>query len=179
MRVFQAKRSWHSAEYCTLSYCCLFIVLQLQFKTKEGNLVDQTQVSRCSYMSQQMTQQNKRVNRILSFVCSRYLNILLKLVPQVLQLQDQLREAVQSGDMETSHGICRIAVSLGENHSRYPWCPCSVIRSDRSDISMVSVRYIRHLKSHREHKSALLCQSVQHLFVRFGQTCICAAKHQA
>lgn len=50
---------------------------------------------------------------------SRYLNTLLKLVPQVLQLQEQLQEAVQNGDMETSHGICRIAVSLGENHSRY------------------------------------------------------------
>lgn len=49
----------------------------------------------------------------------RYVNTLLKLVPQVLQLQEQLREAVQNGDMETSHGICRIAVALGENHSRY------------------------------------------------------------
>ncbi|MBN3314942.1 IPO13 protein, partial [Atractosteus spatula] len=48
----------------------------------------------------------------------RYVNTLLKLVPQVLQLQEQLRQAVQSGDMETSHGICRIAVALGENHSR-------------------------------------------------------------
>ncbi len=52
-------------------------------------------------------------------VCFRYVNTLLKLVPQVLQLQEQLRDAVQNGDMETSHGICRIAVSLGENHSRY------------------------------------------------------------
>ncbi|XP_048458058.1 importin-13 [Rhincodon typus] len=47
-----------------------------------------------------------------------YVNTLLKLIPQVLQLQEQLRQAVQNGDMETSHGICRIAVALGENHSR-------------------------------------------------------------
>lgn len=48
----------------------------------------------------------------------RYVNTLLKLVPQVLALQEQLREAVQNGDMEACHGICRIAVTLGENHSR-------------------------------------------------------------
>ncbi|KFZ54759.1 Importin-13, partial [Antrostomus carolinensis] len=48
----------------------------------------------------------------------RYVNTLLKLIPPVLGLQEQLRQAVQSGDMETSHGICRIAVALGENHSR-------------------------------------------------------------
>lgn len=49
---------------------------------------------------------------------SRYVNTLLKLIPLVLGLQEQLRQAVQNGDMETSHGICRIAVALGENHSR-------------------------------------------------------------
>lgn len=49
----------------------------------------------------------------------RYVDTLLKLVPQVLALQEQLREAVQNGDMETCHGICRITVTLGENHSRY------------------------------------------------------------
>uniref|UniRef100_A0A6Q2XHQ4 Importin-13 n=1 Tax=Esox lucius TaxID=8010 RepID=A0A6Q2XHQ4_ESOLU len=58
------------------------------------------------------------VNAISQPDSQRYVNTLLKLVPQVLSLQDQLREAVQSGDMETSHGICRIAVALGENHSR-------------------------------------------------------------
>ncbi|KAJ8376323.1 hypothetical protein SKAU_G00069030 [Synaphobranchus kaupii] len=58
------------------------------------------------------------VNAISQPDSQRYVNTLLKLVPQVLQLQDQLREAVQNGDMETSHGICRIAVALGENHSR-------------------------------------------------------------
>ncbi|KAJ8388429.1 hypothetical protein AAFF_G00133050 [Aldrovandia affinis] len=58
------------------------------------------------------------VNAISQPDSQRYVNTLLKLVPQVLQLQDQLREAIQNGDMETSHGICRIAVALGENHSR-------------------------------------------------------------
>nr|XP_025043148.1 importin-13 [Pelodiscus sinensis] len=47
-----------------------------------------------------------------------YVNTLLKLIGPVLGLQEQLRQAVQAGDMETSHGICRIAVALGENHSR-------------------------------------------------------------
>ncbi|XP_041133806.1 importin-13-like isoform X4 [Polyodon spathula] len=58
------------------------------------------------------------VNSISQPDSQRYMNTLLKLIPQVLQLQEQLRQAVQSGDMETSHGICRIAVALGENHSR-------------------------------------------------------------
>ncbi|KAJ8277862.1 hypothetical protein GJAV_G00080980 [Gymnothorax javanicus] len=58
------------------------------------------------------------VNAISQPDSQRYVNTLLKLVPKVLQLQEQLREAVQNGDMETSHGICRIAVALGENHSR-------------------------------------------------------------
>ncbi|KAL4656030.1 importin-13-like [Arapaima gigas] len=58
------------------------------------------------------------VNAISHPDAQRHVSSLLKLVPQVLQLQDQLQEAVQSGDMETSHGICRIAVALGENHSR-------------------------------------------------------------
>uniref|UniRef100_A0A673FNN9 Importin-13 n=1 Tax=Sinocyclocheilus rhinocerous TaxID=307959 RepID=A0A673FNN9_9TELE len=58
------------------------------------------------------------VNTISQPDSQRYVNTLLKLVPQVLQLQEQLRDAIQNGDMETSHGICRIAVSLGENHSR-------------------------------------------------------------
>ncbi|XP_051788454.1 importin-13 isoform X1 [Erpetoichthys calabaricus] len=58
------------------------------------------------------------VNAISQPDSQRYVNTLLKLIPQVLQLQEQLRQAVQSCDMETSHGICRIAVALGENHSR-------------------------------------------------------------
>uniref|UniRef100_A0A3P9LIK3 Importin-13 n=1 Tax=Oryzias latipes TaxID=8090 RepID=A0A3P9LIK3_ORYLA len=58
------------------------------------------------------------VNAISQPDSQRYVNTLLKLVPRVLALQDQLRAAVQNGDMETCHGICRIAVTLGENHSR-------------------------------------------------------------
>ncbi|KAK2503544.1 hypothetical protein MC885_020976 [Smutsia gigantea] len=58
------------------------------------------------------------VNAISQPDAQRYVNTLLKLIPLVLGLQDQLRQAVQNGDMETSHGICRIAVALGENHSR-------------------------------------------------------------
>uniref|UniRef100_A0A672J8M1 Importin-13 n=1 Tax=Salarias fasciatus TaxID=181472 RepID=A0A672J8M1_SALFA len=58
------------------------------------------------------------VNAISQPDSQRYVNTLLKLVPQVLALQEQLQEAVQNGDMETCHGICRIAVTLGENHSR-------------------------------------------------------------
>ncbi|XP_012631355.1 importin-13 isoform X3 [Microcebus murinus] len=58
------------------------------------------------------------VNAISQPDSQRYVNTLLKLIPLVLGLQEQLRQAVQNGDMETSHGICRIAVALGENHSR-------------------------------------------------------------
>ncbi|CAG5897042.1 unnamed protein product [Menidia menidia] len=50
--------------------------------------------------------------------CQRYVGALLELVPLVLGLYDRLKTAAQEGDMETSHGICRIAVSLGETHSR-------------------------------------------------------------
>ncbi|XP_041848975.1 importin-13-like [Melanotaenia boesemani] len=50
--------------------------------------------------------------------CQRYIDALLGLMPQVLGLYDQLKTAAQDGDMETSHGICRIAVALGETHSR-------------------------------------------------------------
>ncbi|XP_051855873.1 importin-13 [Antechinus flavipes] len=58
------------------------------------------------------------VNAISQPDAQRYVNTLLKLIPLVLGLQEQLRQAVQNGDMETSHGICRVAVALGENHSR-------------------------------------------------------------
>uniref|UniRef100_H2VDA3 Importin-13 n=1 Tax=Takifugu rubripes TaxID=31033 RepID=H2VDA3_TAKRU len=58
------------------------------------------------------------VNALSQPDSQRYVNTLLKLVPQVLGLQDQLREAVQNGDMETCHGICRITVALGENQTR-------------------------------------------------------------
>ncbi|XP_017275752.1 importin-13 isoform X2 [Kryptolebias marmoratus] len=58
------------------------------------------------------------VNAISQPDCQRYINALLSLMPLVLGLFDQLKTAVQDGDMETSHGICRIAVALGETHSR-------------------------------------------------------------
>uniref|UniRef100_A0A3Q4BRB0 Importin-13 n=1 Tax=Mola mola TaxID=94237 RepID=A0A3Q4BRB0_MOLML len=50
--------------------------------------------------------------------CQRYIDALVGLMPLVLGLHDQLRKAVEDGDMETSHGICRIAVAMGETHSR-------------------------------------------------------------
>ncbi|XP_075876883.1 importin-13-like [Nelusetta ayraudi] len=50
--------------------------------------------------------------------CQRYVDALVGLVPLVLGLHEQLKQAAQDGDMETSHGICRIAVALGETHSR-------------------------------------------------------------
>ncbi|XP_024129202.1 importin-13 [Oryzias melastigma] len=50
--------------------------------------------------------------------CHRYVDALVSLMPLVLGLHDQLKTAAQDGDMETSHGICRIAVALGETHSR-------------------------------------------------------------
>lgn len=49
----------------------------------------------------------------------RYIDALVNLMPLVLGLHDQLKKAAQDGDMETSHGICRIAVAMGETHSRY------------------------------------------------------------
>ncbi|XP_063283755.1 importin-13 isoform X1 [Pelobates fuscus] len=58
------------------------------------------------------------VNTISQPDAQRYVNTLLKLIPHALGLQDQLHQAVQNGDIETSHGICRIVVALGENHSR-------------------------------------------------------------
>uniref|UniRef100_A0A3Q1H1Q6 Importin-13 n=1 Tax=Acanthochromis polyacanthus TaxID=80966 RepID=A0A3Q1H1Q6_9TELE len=58
------------------------------------------------------------VNAISQPDCQRYVNALVNLLPLVLGLHDQLKTAAQDGDMETSHGICRIAVAMGETHSR-------------------------------------------------------------
>ncbi|XP_061790070.1 importin-13-like isoform X1 [Nerophis lumbriciformis] len=58
------------------------------------------------------------VNSVSQPDCQRYSNALVSLVPLVMGLQDQLKTAVQEGDMETTHGICRIAVAMGETHSR-------------------------------------------------------------
>lgn len=80
------------------------------------------------HVHKHVTDTENKLTCSLCPVCLRYVNTLLKLVPQVLALQDQLREAVQSGDMETCHGICRIAVTLGENHSRFV-CVCVIIEA--------------------------------------------------
>ncbi|XP_033959913.1 importin-13-like isoform X1 [Pseudochaenichthys georgianus] len=48
----------------------------------------------------------------------RYTDALVTLMPLVLGLHDQLKTAARDGDMESSHGICRIAVAMGETHSR-------------------------------------------------------------
>uniref|UniRef100_A0A673BFN4 Importin-13 n=1 Tax=Sphaeramia orbicularis TaxID=375764 RepID=A0A673BFN4_9TELE len=58
------------------------------------------------------------VNAISQPDCQRYTDALVNLLPLVLGLHDQLKTAAQDGDMETSHGICRIAVAMGETHSR-------------------------------------------------------------
>lgn len=58
------------------------------------------------------------VNALSRPDCQRYINALLSLLPLVLGLHAQLKTAAQEGDMETSHGICRIAVAMGETHSR-------------------------------------------------------------
>ncbi|XP_061652611.1 importin-13-like isoform X2 [Phyllopteryx taeniolatus] len=58
------------------------------------------------------------VNAISQPDCRRYGNALMSLMPRVLGLHDQLRTAARAGDAETSHGICRIAVAMGETHSR-------------------------------------------------------------
>ncbi|XP_026854085.2 importin-13 isoform X1 [Electrophorus electricus] len=50
--------------------------------------------------------------------CQRYADTLLKMIPLVLGLQEQLKRAVEDRDMETSHGICRIAVALAETHCK-------------------------------------------------------------
>ncbi|TSS97560.1 Importin-13 [Bagarius yarrelli] len=43
---------------------------------------------------------------------------LVRLVPHVLELQEQLKRAVQDRDMEMCHGICRVIVALCETHCR-------------------------------------------------------------
>ncbi|CAL8343866.1 unnamed protein product [Merluccius merluccius] len=50
--------------------------------------------------------------------CQRCTEALVGMVPVVLGLRERLEAAARSGDMETSHGICRIAVALGETHTR-------------------------------------------------------------
>ncbi|CAL8280814.1 unnamed protein product [Lota lota] len=58
------------------------------------------------------------VNVVSQPDCHRCTEALVGLLPEVLRLRERLEAAAQAGDMETSHGICRIAVALGETHSR-------------------------------------------------------------
>ncbi|XP_061549556.1 importin-13-like [Phycodurus eques] len=58
------------------------------------------------------------VNAISQPDCRRYGDALMSLMPPVLGLRDQLQTAARAGDVETSHGICRIAVAMGETHCR-------------------------------------------------------------
>ncbi|XP_066298980.1 importin-13-like [Branchiostoma lanceolatum] len=48
----------------------------------------------------------------------RYPNTVQKFIPQVLQLQDMLETAIKDKDMDTCNGLCRLAVAIGENHSK-------------------------------------------------------------
>lgn len=65
----------------------------------------------------------------------RYTDALVNLMPLVLGLHDQLKAAAQDGDMETSHGICRIAVALGETHSRYTHTQTHKHKSSSYDLA--------------------------------------------
>ncbi|XP_072023500.1 LOW QUALITY PROTEIN: importin-13-like [Amphiura filiformis] len=51
-------------------------------------------------------------------VAYKYPQSLRKIITQVLRLQDLLTTAVQEKDMDVVLGICRLAVSLGENHTK-------------------------------------------------------------
>ncbi|XP_064604586.1 importin-13-like [Liolophura sinensis] len=48
----------------------------------------------------------------------RYPYTVKRLLPQVLQVQDMFNKAAQDSDMDTCHGICRLVVSVAENHSK-------------------------------------------------------------
>ncbi|XP_078575480.1 importin-13-like isoform X4 [Branchiostoma floridae x Branchiostoma japonicum] len=52
-----------------------------------------------------------------NYTC-RYPNTVQKFIPQVLQLQDMLETAIKDKDMDTCNGLCRLAVAIGENHSK-------------------------------------------------------------
>lgn len=54
----------------------------------------------------------------MSVLSYRSVDSLVKMLPRFLELQEQLKRAIQDRDMETSHGICRLVVALGETHCR-------------------------------------------------------------
>ncbi|XP_042573809.1 importin-13 isoform X2 [Cyprinus carpio] len=93
-----------------------WLTLDIALKDSEGLLES------CFALLKESELFDTAVETIVSIIsqpdCQRFADSLLKVVPQVLGLQEQLKKAVQDGDMETSHGICRIAVALGETHCR-------------------------------------------------------------
>nr|XP_055058873.1 importin-13 [Misgurnus anguillicaudatus]XP_055058875.1 importin-13 [Misgurnus anguillicaudatus] len=93
-----------------------WLTLDIALKDSEGLLQS------CFTLLKESELFDTAVETIVSIIsqpdCQRFADSLLKMVPQVLALQEQLKKAVQDGDMETSHGICRIAVALGETHCR-------------------------------------------------------------
>ncbi|XP_043117062.1 importin-13 isoform X2 [Puntigrus tetrazona] len=93
-----------------------WLTLDISLKDSEGLLEN------CFALLKESELFDTAVETIVSIIsqpdCQRFADSLLKVVPQVLALQEQLKKAVQDGDMETSHGVCRIAVALGETHCR-------------------------------------------------------------
>ncbi|KAI2667266.1 Importin-13 [Labeo rohita] len=93
-----------------------WLTLDITLKDSEGLLES------CFALLKESELFDTAVETIVSIIsqpdCQRFADSLLKVVPQVLGLQEQLKKSVQDGDIETSHGICRIAVALGETHCR-------------------------------------------------------------
>ncbi|XP_077062460.1 importin-13 isoform X2 [Siphateles boraxobius] len=93
-----------------------WLTLDIALKDSEGLLQS------CFALLKESELFDMAVETIVSIISQpdwqRFADSLLKVVPQVLGLQELLKKAVQDGDMETSHGICRIAVALGETHCR-------------------------------------------------------------
>ncbi|XP_077981150.1 importin-13-like [Glandiceps talaboti] len=58
------------------------------------------------------------VNVLCNPIAYKYPHTVIKMVPLVLQLRDLFTSAVQEKDMDRCQGICRLAVSIGENHSK-------------------------------------------------------------
>ncbi|XP_077580589.1 importin-13-like isoform X2 [Stigmatopora nigra] len=98
--------------------CCLSSWLGLDVPLEEMRDLVQDCFTTLSHPELFDTAVETIVNVFTQPDCQRYSNTLFSLMPLVLGLHHQLKTAVQDGDMETSHGICRIAVSLGETHCR-------------------------------------------------------------
>ncbi|XP_070563307.1 importin-13-like [Ptychodera flava] len=64
------------------------------------------------------------VNIVCNPIAYKFPNCILKIVPLILQLSDMFAKAVQEKDMDKCQGICRLAVAVGENHSK-PLLECS------------------------------------------------------